>query len=438
MRRRHRPAGADPARRRLLLDVRPLRVSADFRRLAVGSTLSQLGGQMTTFAVALQVFTLTGSSAAVGGVGLAAAVPAIAAGLLGGPIVDAVDRRRLVLVASGCLTVVSALFAAQAFAGLRSVWLLYGLVAVQSVFTSVNGPARRTFAPRLLPRELIPAGAAITMLSMHLSLVAGPPLAGLVTAAGGLKFCYLVDVASFTASLYATIRLPPMPPDGRRATVGLRAVGEGFRFIAGRKVVLGALLSDLSATVLAMPFALFPAINAERFGGEPTTLGLLTAAVAAGGILGTALSGPVSLVTRPGRAMQLCVLVWGLGLIGFGLVDGLALTLGFLAVAGIADVLAVVFRTSVIQLAVPDHLRGRTSATEFVVGAGAPQLGNFRAGVLGSLTSPGLSAALGGASSLVGAGLIALFLPALRRYRPADEPVPTVPQPEAALSPPTG
>jgi MFS family permease len=421
---------------RLLIDVRPLRVSADFRRLAVGSTLSQLGGQMTTFAVALQVFTMTGSSAAVGGVGLAAALPSIAAGLLGGPLIDAVDRRRLVLAASGCLTVVSALFAAQAFAGLRSVWLLYGLVAVQGVFLSVNGPARRTFAPRLLPRELIPAGAAITMLSMHLSLVAGPPLAGLVTAAGGLKFCYLVDVVSFTASLYATFRLPPMPPDGGRATVGLRAVGEGFRFIAGRKVVLGALLSDLSATVLAMPFALFPAINAERFDGNPRTLGLLTAAVAAGGILGTALSGPVSHVTRPGLAMQLCTLVWGAGLIGFGLVHGLALTLGFLVLAGIADVLAVVFRTSVIQLAVPDHLRGRTSATEFVVGAGAPQLGNFRAGVLGSLTSPGASAAVGGVSSLVGAGLIALLLPALRRYQAAEQPPATVPEPETVLVPP--
>jgi predicted MFS family arabinose efflux permease len=276
------------------------------------------------------------------------------------------------------------------------------------------------------------------MLSMHLSLVAGPPLAGLLTAAGGLRFCYLVDVVSFAGSLYATFRLPPMLPDGGRATVGIRAVGEGIRFILHRKVVLGALLSDLSATVLAMPFALFPAVNADRFGGDPATLGLLTAAVAAGGILGSALSGPVSHVRRPGLAMQLCALVWGLGLIGFGLVDGLVATLGFLLAAGVADVLAVVFRTSVIQLAVPDHLRGRTSATEFVVGAGAPQLGNFRAGVLGSLTSAGTSAAIGGATSLVGAGLIALLLPALRQYRPAAEPVPAVPEPEAALTPPEG
>lgn len=420
---------------RLLLDVRPMRVSRDFRRLTVSTTVSQLGGQMTTYAVALQVFILTGSSAAVGGVGLAAAVPSLAVGLLSGPLVDAVDRRTLVLIASGAQTAVSVLFAIQAFAGARSLWLLYGLVALQFAISAVNAPARRTFAPRLLPRELIPAGAALTMLSMHLSLIAGPPLAGLLTAAGGLRFCYLVDAISFVFALYAVFRLPPMAPDGGGATPGLRALADGLRFIVGRKVVLGALLADLSATALGMPFALFPAINADRFGGAPETLGLLTAAVAAGGVLGTALSGPVSHVSRPGRAMLVCVLGWGGGLIGFGLAGGLAPTLGFLVVAGVADVLSVVFRSTVLQTATPDRLRGRTGAAEFVVGAGAPQLGNFRAGVLASLTSPGTSAVIGGVSTLAGAALLAVTLPALRHYR-LDSATELVPAPEAALTPP--
>jgi MFS family permease len=416
--------------RPVLLDVRPLRASADFRRLTVSSTVSQLGGQMTTFAVALQVYTLTGSSAAVGGVGLAAAIPSISAGLLTGALADAVDRRKLVLATSAGLTAVSALFAAQAFAGLRSVWLLYGLVAVQYLLSAVGSPARRTFTPRLLPRELIPAGAAITMLSMHLSLIAGPPLAGVITAAGGLRFCYLIDAVSFAAALYAVFRLPPMRPDGGRATLSVRAVGDGFRFIGRRKVVLGALLSDLSATALGMPVALFPAINADRFGGAPQTLGLLTAGLAAGGILGTALSGPVSHVTRPGRAMLLCGLGWGLGLAGFGLARSLALTLTFLVLAGVADVLTVVFRSTVLQTATPDHVRGRTSSAEFVTGAAAPQLGNFRAGVLGSLTSAGTSAVVGGVSCVAGAALLALTVPALRHYRTDEPEVVLDPQPE--------
>ena len=428
--------------RRLLLDTRPLRESANFRRLTAGSALSQVGGQMTTYAVALQVFTLTGSSAAVGGIGLAAGVPSIVVGLLAGPVVDAVDRRRLVLVTSALATAFSALFAAQAFAGMRSVWLLYGLVAAQYALSSLTAPARRTFLPRLLPPHLVPAGAAITMLTMHLGMVGGPTLAGLVTAGGGLKLCYLLDSVSFAGSLYAVFRLPPMPPAGTPARIGPAALVEGLGFIRRSRVVLGALLADLSATALAMPIALFPAVNAERFGGSPTTLGLLSAALAAGGILGTALSGPVSHVTRPGRAMLACVVAWSAGLAGFGLADGFALTFGFLVLAGIADVLTVVFRSTVLLTATPDEVRGRVSAAEFVVGAGAPQVGNFRAGVLASLTTPGTSAVIGGVSSLAGAALIALALPALFRYHLEPAASPQTPGPPLSrrppLTPPTG
>jgi len=132
---------------RLLIDLRPVRVSADFRRLTAGSLLSGLGGQMTTFAVALQVYLLTGSSAAVGGVGLAAGAASIVGGMAGGPVIDAVDRRRLVLATNSTLAVISALFAAQAFAGVDNIWLLYGLVAVQFLVAAVNGPARGRSRP---------------------------------------------------------------------------------------------------------------------------------------------------------------------------------------------------------------------------------------------------------------------------------------------------
>jgi MFS family permease len=409
-----------PARsgRRLLIDVRPLRRSPDFARLFAGTVVSSVGGQMTTFAVALQVYRLTGSSAAVGGVGLAAAVPAIVVGLFGGPLIDSVDRRRLVLVTTSCLTAVSAALAAQAFAGLGSVWLLYGLVFLQYLFTSVNAPARRTFAPRLLDADLLPAGAALQMLAMHTSLVLGPPLAGLLTAVAGLRVCYLVDAVSFLASLYAVFRLPPMRPEGAGSGRGPRAVLDGLRFIGGHRPLLGALLSDLAVTALSFPIALFPAINAERFGGSPTTLGLFTASLAVGGILGTAFSGPVSHVRRQGRAVLVAGAVWGAALIGFALVDGFAATFGFLVVAGVADVLSVVFRTALVQTATPDRYRGRVSAAEFVVGVGAPELGNFRGGVLGSLTTPSLSAGIGGICSLAASAVLAVAVPELRRYRP--------------------
>jgi MFS family permease len=402
--------------RRLLLDLRPLRESPEFRRLTAGSTVSTLGGQMTTFAVALQVFRLTHSSAAVGGVGLAAFVPSVVVGLLGGPLIDSVDRRRLVLVLTCGLALVSAGFAAQAFAGSRSVWLLYGLVALQYLLGSLNQPAQRTFAARLLRADLLPAGAALSMLSMYLTLVTGPPLAGVLTGVVGLGACYLVDAVSYLAAVYGVARLPPMHPEGACSGRGPRAVAEGLVFIVGHRPLLGALISDLAATVLAFPLALFPAINAERFGGSPHTLALLSAAVAVGGILGTTFSGRVSRTARYGRGMLVATIGWGGALIGFGLVQSLAASCACLAAAGASDVLSVVLRTSLVQTATPDAYRGRVSAAEHVIGAGGPELGNFRAGVVGSLTSPGLSAVIGGACSLVATAALGIGLPALRRY----------------------
>lgn len=412
--------------RRLLVDVTPLRASPDFRRLWAGSLLSAIGGQMTVFAVALQVYLLSGSSLAVGTVGLADALPAITCGLFAGSLVDAHDRRRLVLLASSGQLLVSLGFAAQAFAGAGQLWLLYGLVAVQSLARSVNAPARRTFMARLLPAEQLPAGAALTMLVMHASMVAGPSLAGLVAAAGGLKLCYVIDAASFLGALYGVYRLPPMRPDGDGARPGLCAVLAGLRFVRRSQVLTGALISDLNATVLAMPIALFPAINAERFGGSPRTLGLLTTALAVGGVLGSGLSGPVGRLQHQGRGMLAAGTVWGVALAGFGLVHGLAVSLTFLALAGVADVSSVVLRTTVLQLATPDAYRGRIAATEYVVGAACPELGNFRAGAVASLTSPAASAISGGLSCVAGAGLIALALPAFVRYRAgSDDPFPS-------------
>ena len=417
------------ASRRLLADLTPLRESSAYRRLWLGSSLSSVGSQMTQFAVALQVYLLTHSSAAVGVVGLVSAIPAITCGLLGGTVIDAVDRRRLVLFTSSLLALTSAALALQALAQLDQLWLLYVLVAVQSLLGSINAPARRTFMPRLLPPDQVPAGVALTMLTMHVSLVIGPTMAGLLTAAGGLKLCYLLDAVSFLAALYGVFRLPAMRPEGGAVRPSLRAVAEGLRFLRRSQVLYGALLADVNATLLAMPFALFPAINAERFGGSPRTLGLFTASVAVGGILGSGLSGPVGRVTRQGRAMLIAGAIWGLSLAGFGTAHALVPTLVFLLVAGVADVSSVVLRSTIIQVGTPDAYRGRISAAEFVVGASVPELGNFRAGAIGSLTSPGFSAVAGGLAAAAGTAVLALALPALVRYDASSTSVTSSDQP---------
>jgi MFS family permease len=241
-------------------------------------------------------------------------------------------------------------------------------------------------------------------------------LAGLLSAAGGIKLCYLVDAISFSAALYGVARLPAMPPQSK-APAGVAAALAGLTLLRRDRLLGGALLADLNATLLATPMALFPAINEQRFGGSPSTLGLLTAAIAAGGVVGSGLSGPIARVHHPGRGMLIAGAVWGLAIACFGLVHGLAASLLVLVLAGVADVSSVVCRTTIVQLASPPDYLGRVNAAQYVVGSACPQLGNFRAGLVGSLTTPAVSATLGGFASMLGTAVIALVIPALPRYR---------------------
>jgi MFS family permease len=417
-------------RRSLLADVRPLRESPAFRRFWIGTSVSSVGGTMTSFAVMLQTYDLTRSSAAVGAIGLAQFIPVLLLGLFGGSFADAVDRRRLVLVTTSSMTVVSAAFAVQALLDLRQLWLLYALAAVQAMLQAIDNPARRTFLPRLVPPDRVPGGVALSQLSGYVSFLVGPVLAGAITAAAGLRVCYLIDALSFGAALYSVARLPPMPPQGGTRRPGLRATLDGLRYIRSRPAVLAVLLADLDATVLAMPVALFPAINAARFGGSPQTLGLLSAGLAAGGLAGSALSGPAGRVSRKARAMLFTVAVWGAALAVFGLAHTLWLALLMLAVASAADTTGVIFRGSIVQLATPDRFRGRVTAVDYVVGAGGPALGNVRAGAVAELTSPGFSAVSGGLAAIAGAVVIRLVFPALARYDGSAEPAASGPSPD--------
>jgi MFS family permease len=417
-----------PDRFRLLADVTPLRESTAFRRLWVGTTLSSVGGALTSFAVILQVYNLTHSTFAVGAIAVAQVVPTLAVGLLGGPVTDATDRRKLVLVTSSCLAAVSAALAVQAFAGLGLLWLLYALVAVQSSLIALDRPARSTFVPSLLPGSQLAAGLALSRLSFQIVLTAGPALAGVIAASPhlGLRACYLLDAVSFTAALYGVAGLPAMRPQGGAPRPGPRAIAEGIGFIRRSQVLAGAFLADLNATVFGLPVALFPAINAERFGGNPRTLGLFTAAIGLGGLVSAALSGPIRHIARQGRAMLVTVAVWGAAFAGFAVAPGLWLTLSLLAVAGAADTFTVVFRGAIVTAVTPAQLRGRVLAADYVVGAGGGELGNLEAGALGSLTSPTISALAGGLVTIAGAIVIGLTLPAFARYRrrPEADPPP--------------
>jgi MFS family permease len=415
---------------RLLTDITPLRQHPAFRRLWLGTMLSRTGSAMTSFAVTLQVYTLTRSSAAVGGIGLAALVPLLLITLPGGTLADRVDRRALVLAVTVAEAAVSAaLFGLAAFGG-AVLWALYALVAAESALGAVNAPARQTFIPRLVPRDQLAAAMALNRVVFQVVLIAGPSLAGVIAAGTGLRGCYLADVVSFAGALWGVGRMPAMPPEpagppqptgpaagGGRKRSGFELTLEGLAFIRRTPALCGAFLADANATFFALPVSLFPAINAERFGGSPRTLGLFTAAIGAGGLVSAVFAGPLRHASRLGLVMLACVAVWGGAFALFAVAPSLWLTLLALAVAGLADTFTVVIRGMIVQTATPDAFRGRVNAADFLVGAGGSELGSLEAGLVGSFATPVISAFSGGLITVAGVLAISAALPGFRRYR---------------------
>jgi MFS family permease len=399
-----------------LVDLRPLRTSPAFRRLWIGNTLSAIGGQLTLVAVLFQVWPVTNSAVAVGAVGLARAVPMVVFGLVGGSLADAVDRRRLVLATTIGQTAIAGLLAAQALTGLDSYPILLGLVAAQATCMGLGAPARRTFPVRLLSSDQVGAGIAINHLSFQVAMLVGPAVAGFVVAGWGVQACYLVDAATFLAAAYGVGRLPSMRPLDGPTRPGIAAIWSSWRFIARVPALRGALLIDVVATVAAMPIALFPVVNDERFGGDPATLGLFFSAIAFGGIVAGTASGIATRSPRPARTMLVAAGLWGIGLAGFGLAHHLWLALGCLALAGAADVLSVVSRGAIVQLATPDSQRGRVSAVEHIIGVSGPDLGNFRAGLVAGATSASVALVSGGLVCVLAVAAIGATNRSLRRF----------------------
>jgi MFS family permease len=400
----------------VFVDITPLRVSRDYRLLFAGQMVSWLGRQLTIVAVPIEVYDITRSSFAVGLVGAAALGPLVVLSLAGGAIADAIDRRRLLLVTQVLLGATSAGLALNAQASHPRLWPLYVLSAMTAGLSGVDLPARNAMLPRLVGRDLFAAAAALGQLVFQVGGVAGPALAGLLISRVNVAAAYWIDTATFGVAALTVLLMRPQPPEdgGRRA--GLESIREGLRYLRGRRVLVSTFVIDLDAMVFGMPRALFPALGADLFGGGATTVGLLFAAPGAGALLGALFAGWVGRVRRQGMAVLVAVAVWGVAIAGFGLVGWLPLALLLLAIAGAADVVSAVFRNTILQLSVPDALRGRLSSVHIAVVTSGPRLGDVEAGAVAALVSPQFSVVSGGVACILGVLAVHAWAPGLARY----------------------
>jgi MFS family permease len=419
---------------RLFADTTPLR-QRDFRRLWWAGIPTVIGANLTIFAVPVQLYALTQNSAYVGLAGVFALAPLVVFGLLGGAWADAMDRRTLLIIGSLGLAFGSILLWVQAAMALNNVWVVLGLLSVQQAFYAVNSPTRSAAIPRMVPEDQLPAANSLNMTVQQFGAIVGPLLAGLMLSWIDLSTLYLIDAITCLAPIWATIRLAPMPPTGaveRAARWGFGAVLDGFRYLAGNTVVLMSFVVDLIAMIFGMPRALFPQMAHQSFGGPVdggTIMALLAAAMSVGAVTGGVFSGWLPRIRRQGLSVVVAIIIWGLAMIGFGVASGFAhghtgpllwVALAFLAVGGAADMVSAAFRSTILQQAASDDLRGRLQGVFIVVVAGGPRVADALHGAGAAAIGTTAAAAGGGVLVVVGVVIAALAVPAFVRYRVTD------------------
>lgn len=407
-------------RRRVFVDTTPLRSSTPFRWLYGGQFLAGMGRQLTVVAVPFQVYDLTGSTLLVGLLGIAQLIPLLLVSFVGGAIADSIDRRKMLVFAQ--LGLMSTAIGLAVNASLESplIWMIFVLSGLNAGVSAIDAPARQASVPRLVGEDLLAPAMALSQTLGNVTKTVGPALGGLLIARSGVETAYVVEAVMFAGGTMLMARIGSLIPEGGGQQFGWKSIKEGYQFLRERRLLQANFAIDLNAMVFGMPQALFPAVGLTVLGGDAATVGLLYAAPGAGALAAAVLSGWVGAVRSQGRAVVIAVIVWGAAIASFGLSRNVAAALVFLAIAGAADVVSAVFRTTILQLAVPDRLRGRLSSIHVAVVGGGPRVGDFEAGVVASVTTPQISVVSGGVACILGAMLIARRMPELPGYQSGD------------------
>ena len=409
-------AEAEPVKtswRVFAVDISPLRDSREYRLLFIAQSVSFFGSMMSFVALPWQLFQLTKSSFAVGLLGVAEFIAIFSMAFIGGALADYIDRRRMVRLTELALALGAVLLIVNSLLTRPRAWILFVAAALFAALNGLQRPALDSLTPRLVRGEQMPAVAALQGLRSSIAMIGGPALGGILVVSVGPALAYSVDLVTFLISVCALTLMQSVPPPPDADRPSFRSVIEGLRYARSRQELLGTYLIDLNAMFFGMPMALFPAM-AESYGGA--SVGLLYASPAVGAFLASLTSGWSVKVHRHGLAVALAAGVWGLAIIGFGFARSLWLALFCLAVAGGADMVSGLFRLTIWNQTIPDHLRGRLAGIEIVSYTTGPLLGNAEAGIVASLFSIRTSVVSGGVLCVVGTALLALILPAFRDY----------------------
>jgi MFS family permease len=405
---------------RLRPDLSPFRDSRDLRLVVGGSFISSMGAQATLVALPYQLYVETHSALLVGLLGAAELVPLVVMALLGGAVADRMDRRRLLLLSQLGVFAGAGGLAVAAFAGRPSVLTLYVLGALLAGFNALQNVARSAILPNLVDSQRLRPALALNYGLSALTMVLGPGLGGLLIAGFGVQAAYTVDAVSCLAVVFTVLPIAMQPPLGGQDDSVLRSIADGLRYVRGNRALVGSFAIDLVAMTFGMPRALFAVLAVSVYHAGAGGTGVLYAAVSAGATVAALTTGWLSHARRLGVIVIWAVIAWGTAIALTGLMGSLWLAAGMLAIAGAADSVSAVCRSTINQTVTPDHMRGRMSAVFSLVVTGGPRLGDIESGSVAGAAGVRFSVISGGLACVVGVAGILLAFPALARYDSDD------------------
>ncbi|MEA2441848.1 MAG: hypothetical protein QOH76_3272 [Thermoleophilaceae bacterium] len=403
---------------KIAVDTRALGESRDFRLLTIGSTVTGLGTQAALVALPYQVYVISRSAFLTGLLGLVELGPLIALSLFGGALADRFDRRRLLLAAQVALVLVASGLAAAALLGTPPLWLLYVLAGLSTAAAAIERVTTSAMVPNLVKPERLRGALALTFGLYNVTQVVGPALGGVLISAAGVEGAYIADAVTCTGMVAAAYAMNPQPPRDapeEREPI-LRSIGTGIRFVRRERALVGSFVIDLAAMTFGMPCALFPVLALTVYHAGATGTGALFSAVAAGAVVAALTTGWLEDARWLGRIVLASVAVWGVAIALAGVTTSIVVGIALLAIAGAADSVSAVCRSTISQTLTPDHLRGRMSSVFSLVVASGPRLGDIEAGAVASLATPRVSVVSGGIACVASVGLVAMLYPELARY----------------------
>lgn len=404
------------------IDLSPLKKNRDFRYLYFGQFVSFFGTMMSLVALPYQVYHLTKSTFAVGFLGIVELVPLLLTGFIGGVLADVMDRRKLLIsaelgMAIGCLVLIINALLLHPY-----LWLVYLIAGVLSGLSGLHRPSLDALIPRLVTHQEIQATSVLSMFRGTVGMIGGPAVAGISIASLGLAWTFAFDLLTFLFSIVSLSLIKSLAPPEYQEKPSLKSVREAIQYAVGRQELIGTYLIDFVAMIFAMPNALFPAI-AVIFGGTKA-LGWLYAAPAIGALFITVFSAWTKKIKRHGAAVALAAIMWGSAIACVGMTGTFLWILFFLILAGAADCISGIFRTTIWNETIPDRLRGRMASLEMISYMSGPLLGNAQVGFLAAMTSTQIAIITGGALCVTAVILSVFLLPAFWNYRQTIKIIP--------------